>query len=106
MAVQDVSAVERYEIVETGLKVSTAIGFHKDCVRVRAAQKSATEDGVPVKIEVLWTYAPGVGLIRLKQQITVGAEAPREMGRRELVHFSAGDADKPTPSGSEGAQGS
>ncbi len=87
MAVPSVSTVEKYEIVDTGFAVTTPAGFFDDCVRVRAETDGRTESGEAVRIELLWTYAPGVGMIRLVQRAAVGNQAPQERARMTLVKF-------------------
>jgi hypothetical protein len=81
------SAVERYKIVETGVKVSLPAGTFKDCVRVSIEQELRTRDGVPGKLVGTWTFAKGIGPIHFVQDVTVGNEEPRRNIEYKLYRY-------------------
>lgn len=67
-SIVSVASTERYEIVETGFTVSTRAGIFKDCVQVRGTNRiDANRD-----LRVEWTYAPGVGIVRLATAVRDG----------------------------------
>ena len=105
LAVPSASEVERYEIVATGLELSTPAGFFKDCLRVRAETKQRGPGGKPVTVVVLWTYAPFVGLIRIEQRLEIEGEDPRSLMTIELVDFELVGGDRAASAAGGGATG-
>jgi hypothetical protein len=105
LAVPSASEVERYEIVATGLELSTPAGFFKDCVRVRAETPQRGPDGKPVTVVVLWTYAPQVGLIRIEQRLEMEGANTRSLMTIELIDYELSTSKEAAAAGHRG-QGS
>lgn len=93
MAIPTVSAVERYEIVATDLEVQTPAGHFLRCVRVKAEQEDASRGGPPVTLVVLWTYAPGVGLVSIEQRVRVGDKPAQRSLYIELIDYEVKPAE-------------
>jgi hypothetical protein len=60
--VVSVSSTERYQIVEAGSPCEVPAGSFKNCVRVEARNRVDPT----VTIVGSWTYAPGVGMVRME----------------------------------------
>ncbi len=81
-SIVSVSSTERYEIADTGFTVSTPAGAFNDCVLVRSVNRIDADRSMRTE----WTFAPGVGIVRLAFFATVkGKDLPQ--GLLELKTF-------------------
>jgi hypothetical protein len=83
MSVASVSSVEHFEITDTGRSVSVAAGRFEGCVVVRATNRiDASKDFVTE-----WTYAPGVGLVKMENFILRNKKEYVPQGEFELSAY-------------------
>ena len=97
IAVPTPSSVERYVIEEVDRAVSVPAGNFSDCVVVRGEQPGRSADGQEMKVILRWVYAPGVGLVELRQHIQLKDEEPRLLQERRLVTFQLEGAESGVP---------
>lgn len=83
MSVASVSSVEHFEITDTGRSVSVAAGRFEGCVVVRATNR--IDAGKEFVTE--WTYAPGVGLVRMDNFILRNKKEYVPQGEIELTAY-------------------
>lgn len=76
------SVVEKYRIASVTSSTSVPAGTFESCVEVEAEQ--TLQQGV---MKMTWTFAPGVGLIKIQQRVTPTGEAERTTMTMELVRF-------------------
>ncbi|MFN7132903.1 MAG: hypothetical protein ACK4N5_12550, partial [Myxococcales bacterium] len=76
-SIVSVSSTERYEIVDTGFNCQSPAGRFTDCVKVRATNRIDPQR----QFRMEWTYAPGVGQVRLSFAVL---EGDRELPQGEL----------------------
>ena len=93
MAAPEPTVVEKYVIKATGVSLSVPAGNFSDCVDVESKLEVRNpQNGQPGVLTVTWTYAPGVGLVRLVQSFKPGELPEQVVARMELVSFDV----KPT----------
>lgn len=93
VAVPKGQPTERYSITATDVDVTVAAGRFAGCVEVEGAQAGVDPNtGKPGKLFITWTYARGVGLIKVVQKIQVGGDAPVVGATMELVSFTPAPA--------------
>jgi hypothetical protein len=82
MSVTSLTSTERFEIVDDTRRAVVPAGTFEKCVFVRALNKiDARKDMVTE-----WTYAPGVGIVRIETFIQLSG---RELVRQGLLELSA-----------------
>ena len=86
-------APESYRIVATDAVVTVAAGTFSPCVEVRGEQVARDpESGKVGKLLMSWTYAKGVGLVRVEQRVQLDKNPPVTAVTMELVSFTPGTA--------------
>lgn len=86
------NVVEKYRIAAVGTSTNVPAGTFEGCVEVEAEQ--TVQQG---KMKMTWTFAPGVGLIRISQRVTPTGAPERTTMTMELLKFSLQPA--PAPAG-------
>lgn len=86
------NVVERYRIASVSASVRVPAGSFEGCVEVEAEQ--VVQQGV---MKMTWTFAPGVGLIRISQRVAPTGAAERTTMTMELVKYALQPA--PAPAG-------
>jgi len=82
---------ESYKISATDVTVTTGAGTFTDCVVVDGEQTSVDPVTQQVgKLLITWTYARGVGLVKVEQRMVLGGEPPVTGVTMELLSFVAG----------------
>jgi hypothetical protein len=96
IAVPTPSAVERYKIIDVNRSVSVPAGNFLNCVVVRGEQPGISADGRDILVIMKWTYAPGVGLVELVQEIKIGDGPAKQTLERRLIqyNFSSGARER------------
>lgn len=84
------NVVERYRIASVAASVQVPAGTFEGCVEVEAEQ--VVQQGV---MKMTWTFAPGVGLIRISQRVAPTGAVERTTMTMELVKYSL----QPAPAG-------
>ena len=83
MSVASIASVERFEIVEAGRLVKVGAGSFDGCVIVRGKNKiDAHKDFVTE-----WTYAPGVGIVRIETFLLKEGKDYVPQGQLELSAY-------------------
>ncbi len=81
-SIVSVASTERYEVIDAGFTVSVPAGTFSDCIQVRGINRIDKMR----ELRTDWTYAPGVGIVRLATTAKVGdKELPQ--GVLELREF-------------------
>jgi hypothetical protein len=75
---------ERYEIVQTGATAVVPAGTFEDALVVRGT----TPMDPTTSLQVEWTYAPDVGLVRMTSAVLVARKDPVPQAEVELLSFS------------------
>lgn len=83
MSVASVSSVERFEIIDTGRSVKVEAGVFDGCIVVRG--KNRIDPSKEFVTE--WTYAPGVGLVRIQTFLLKEGKEYVPQGQFELSAF-------------------
>jgi hypothetical protein len=76
------NSTERYEITEGDVEVRTPAGTFERCVKVQAHNRASADTDLVVE----WTYAPGVGMVRMETFAVVKGEV-RPQVRAELKSY-------------------
>ncbi len=84
------SVVEKYRIASVAASTNVPAGTFERCVEVEAEQ--TLQQGV---MKMTWTFAPGVGLIKIQQRITPTGEVERTTMTMELVKYQVQPAGAP-----------
>lgn len=74
--------VEKYRIASVSASTSVPAGTFEGCVEVEAEQ--TLQQGV---MKMTWTFAPGVGLIKISQRVTPTGATERTTMTMELVKY-------------------
>lgn len=74
--------VEKYRIASVSASTSVPAGTFEGCVEVEAEQ--TVQQGV---MKMTWTFAPGVGLIKISQRVTPTGAEERTTMTMELVKY-------------------
>jgi hypothetical protein len=83
MSVASVSSVERFELIDAGRSVKVEAGAFDGCVVVRGKNRiDASKEFVTE-----WTYAPGVGLVRIHTFLLKEGKEYTPQGQLELSAF-------------------
>lgn len=77
------NVVERYRITSVAASTIVPAGSFQGCVEVEAEQ--SLQQGI---MKMTWTFAPGVGLIKISQRITPTGASERTTMTMELVKFT------------------
>lgn len=94
-AIPSPSVVERYQIIADGVKVSVPAGTFEDCVKVQAtvvAQPDPKVCTTPLTLVTVWTFARGVGMLEMVQNMKCGSEPLQRTASFKLVEY---DLKKP-----------
>jgi hypothetical protein len=88
IAIPSAQVVEHYKITHVGQSVVVPAGTFEDCVEVQAEQETQNPaTGQRARLTVTWTYAKGVGLVRIVQTVQVGGGTAKTMATMDLVKF-------------------
>ncbi len=91
-------APETYKIVATDAVVTVPAGTFPSCVEVHGEQTARDPDSGQIgKLLITWVYAKGVGLIRVQQQVQLGANPPVTGATMELASFTPAASSTPRP---------
>jgi hypothetical protein len=69
MAVPRQGVVERYTILSLGEPCAAPAGNWSGCLVVEGTEEQTAPDGRPATVIATWTYAPGVGMVRMTQVV-------------------------------------
>jgi hypothetical protein len=90
-AIPSPSVVEDYEIIGIGVRVSVPAGTYENCVKVKG-QIEIPDSTVSASrtLQTVWTYAPGVGLVHMVQNVKQGSAPIQRTAEFQLVEFVQG----------------
>ncbi len=88
MAVTSPAVVENYRISAVGTSVSVVAGNFVDCVAVESSLDVTHPQTKQLgRLTTTWTYAPGVGLVRLRQTFQSGSQPAQQVTSMELHSY-------------------
>lgn len=105
-AVVSASAVEHYKVVSVGEVCSTLAGRFDDCLVV----ESYLRGDKATTLHVRWTWARGIGLVKLETEAEVAGRGRIPAVKQDLVRYALGDgrsggkASAVPPSAADGPQ--
>jgi hypothetical protein len=105
-AVVSPSAIEHYRIRSVGEPCESAAGSFQDCLVV----ESSLRRGKEMTLYVEWTWARGVGLVKVETEADIPGQGRIPQTKQSLLRFSSPDADTDAspwgPQGEDATQGS
>lgn len=95
LAVPSVSTVERYRIVQTGVRMRVPAGSFSGCLQVETEQPIRAQDGRSGRLIGVWTYAPHIGPIHFVQHVELDGAAPVLNVEFQLVEVKLASPSQP-----------